>query len=188
MSANIAVIYAGAEIREVAAVVASAAEDLSARVRLLRAGEDGSDGPSSGDPEAALADLEWADGIGFGTPLGSDAPAPALMRFLEQAAPLWQSDKLVDKVVTIFTDEPEHFAPGPVVHPIVHELYEWGAVIVGPRGSQLALDARPQTRDSSEEGPLSGPRMRTARYRGRRLTTLAEVVVADRARRTRLEI
>jgi NAD(P)H dehydrogenase (quinone) len=188
MSANVAILYSGADLREVAEAFGEAAEDLSASVRLLRV-PGGDRGQSSGDPpEATFADLEWADGIAFGTPVGAGHPSPALIDFIERTEPLWSSAKLFDKVVSVFTDEPEHFAPDPVVHPIYEALYQWGAVIVGPRGFELAFDAQPRPKDPVTKGALSGPRLRTAHYRGRRLTALAGVLAAERARRMRLEL
>jgi NAD(P)H dehydrogenase (quinone) len=185
VSANIAVIYSSAGLCEVAQAIADAAGSMSARVRLLRV--PGGEGPSD-HPEALLDDLEWADGIAFGTPVGGDRPSPVLMSFLERMEPVGRADKLYDKVVTTFTDEPERFAPDPVVHPIWDPLYQWGAVIVGPRAFELALDARSRPGDEAGQGALPGPRLRTARYRGRRLATLAGVLAADRTRRLRLEL
>jgi NAD(P)H dehydrogenase (quinone) len=183
MSANIAVIYNGVGLREVAEAIAAAAAELSARVRLLRVPE--SDGEH---PEAAPADLEWADGIALGTPARLGYPAPELIRFLDLAEPLSRRDKLYDKVITTFTEEPERFAPESVTHPIWDALYRWGAVIVGPRASELELDARPQRTDEELATGLAGPRLRTAQYRGRRLAELAGLIAAEHSRRSQLEL
>jgi hypothetical protein len=110
------------------------------------------------------------------------------MSFIESTEPLWSSAKLFDKVVSTFTDEPEHFAPDEIVHPIYEALYQWGAVIIGPRAFELAFDARPRRDDPERTGLLSGPRLRTAHYRGRRLAALAGVLTAERARRAQLEL
>ena len=48
------------------------------------------------------------------------------MRFIASTEPLWSSGRLYDKAVTVFTDEPEHFAPDSVLHPIYDALYQWG--------------------------------------------------------------
>jgi NAD(P)H dehydrogenase (quinone) len=183
MSANIAVIYGGAGLRTVAEALAQAAAEQSARVRVVRV--PGTDGEH---PESTLADLEWANGIALGTPLQPGAPTPELMSFLQQAEPLSQRDKLYDKVITTFTEEPERFAPESVIHPIWDILYRWGAVIVGPRASELALDARPQPKDAADTTALTGPRLRTAQYRGRRLAGLATLIAAEHSRRSRLEL
>ena len=42
--------------------------------------------------------------------------------------------------------------------------------------------------DHAADGSLSGPRKRTAGYRGRRLTRLAGLLASERARRRRLEL
>jgi multimeric flavodoxin WrbA len=185
VSANVAVIYSGADVREVAEAFGEAAHELSARVRLLRVPGDDT-GPDH--PDATFEDLEWADGIGFGTPVAPGHPSPALVNFIAATEPLWRSARLFDKVVSTFTDEPERFAPDSVVHPIYEALYQWGAVIVGPRVFDLAFDAHPRPDDPDDTAPLSGPRLRTAHYRGRRLTALAAVLAAERSRRARLEL
>ena len=142
MSRNIAVIYPG-DLAAVAEAFGEAAGHLATGVRLLRVGEDESDARADGYPRAGLGDLEWADGIAFGTPIGDGSPAAILMRFIASTEPLWSSGRLYEKAVTVFTDEPEHFAPDSVLHPIYDALYQWGAVIIGPRAFELALDAHP---------------------------------------------
>jgi NAD(P)H dehydrogenase (quinone) len=139
-------------------------------------------------PDASFADLEWADGIGFGTPIAPGCPAAELTGFLESTEPLWSRAALFDKAVSVFTDEPERFAPDLVVKPLYDALYHWGAVIIGPRAFELEFDARPVSGDSERHGSLSGPRWRTAHYRGRRLAALASTLANERGRRMRLEL
>lgn len=182
MSANIAVIYSG-DLRAVTEASGEAAGHLGARVRLLRVPDGESDGLSGRTPEAGLDDLAWANGIAFGTPVGPGYPAAELMSFVERAEPLWSNGGLYDKVVTVITDEPEHFAPDSVLHPIYDALYQWGAVIVEPRAFDLALDAQIRDGFVESEGLLSAPRLRTAQSRGRRLAALANVLAAERASR-----
>ncbi len=184
MSGNIAVIYAG-ELGAVAEAFGEAAAHLAAQVRVLRVGEGNG---RAGVPPAALGDLEWADGIAFGTPIGDGTPAALLMRFIASTEPLWSSGRLYDKAVTVFTDEPEHFAPASVLHPIYDALYQWGAVVVGPRAFELALDSRHTGSVPGPSSPLPVARLRTARYRAARLTRLAGVLADERHRRERLEL
>jgi NAD(P)H dehydrogenase (quinone) len=190
LNANITVIYSdgGTDLRAVAEAFGEAAEHLSSRVRMLRVpqGEHG-DGPVD-HPEATLDDLEWADGIAFGTSVALGRPAPALMSFIALTEPLWSRARLFDNVISVFTDQPERFAPDSVVHPIYHALYNWGAVIVGPRAFELTFDAKPRPADTQGSEALSGPRLRTAHYRGRRLAALAGVLATERSRRERLEL
>jgi NAD(P)H dehydrogenase (quinone) len=186
LSSNIAVIYSGA-LRDVAEAFGEAAGHLARGVRLLPVS--GDHGEESGaDARAGLGDLEWADGIAFGTPIADGHPAPALMRFIQSTEPLWSSGRLYEKAVTVFTDEPEHFAPDPVLHPIYDALYHWGAVIVGPRAFELELDAQPDRSGLECASPLPAPRLRTARYRAVRLARLAGVLADQRHRRERLEL
>ncbi len=184
MSANIAVIYTG-DLAAVAEAFAEAAAHLAAGIRLLHLdGEVGNSTPGS----PTLHDLEWADGIAFGTPAGDGAPAPELTRFIEGTGPLWSSGRLFDKAVTVFTDQPEHMAPDSVLHPIYDALYRWGAVIIGPRAFELALDAPPRASDLNPTSPLPASRLRTAQYRASRLARLARVLADERHRRERLQL
>ncbi len=184
MSGNIAVIYAG-ELAVVVEAFGEAAAHMAARVRVLRVGGGEGDERAGGGSRAGLGDLEWADGIAFGTRIGDGVPVALLMRFIASTEPLWSSGRLYDKAVTVFTDEPEHFAPDSVLHPIYDALYQWGGVIVGPRAFELALDARPTDSASSPSSPLPLARLRTARYRAARLTRLAGELADERRRRER---
>lgn len=189
MSANIAVIYAGG-LTEVAQAFGEAAGHLAAdvRVRRLVGAESSCSGPAH--PRPTPRDLEWANGIAFGTPVGDGAPAAELMRFIDSTDPHWSRSRLgamYDKVVTVFTDEPEHLAPDSVLHPIYDALYRWGAVIVGPRGFELEVEGRPGDDAVVESSSLlSAPRLRSARYRAYRLARLASVLADERQRKERL--
>ena len=55
------------------------------------------------EPVASLEDLEWADGVAFGTPTRFGNVAAQLKQFMDQAGRLWQEGKLADKVATAFT-------------------------------------------------------------------------------------
>lgn len=185
MSANIAVIYSGA-LRDEAEAFGEVAGHLARGVRLLPVSGDHREESGWGDTQAGLGDFEWADGIAFGTPIADGHPAPALMRFIQSTEPLWSSGRLYDKAVTVFTDEPEHFAPDSVLHPIYDALYHWGAVIVGPRAFELELDAQPDRPALECAAALTATRLRTARYRAVRLARLAGVLADERHRRDRL--
>jgi hypothetical protein len=186
LSAELAVIYCGPGLREVAEAFADGARPLSGEVRLLQVG-----GPEeSGDdhPVATLEDIEWADGIGFGTPARGECPAPELMSLIERSAELWRQSPSYDKVVSVFTDEPEQLAPDLVGRPIWDALYQWGAVIVGPRASELAFGARSRRDDPETVSGLPAPRARSASYRGRRLAAIARVLKDERARQAQVEL
>ena len=187
MSGNIALIYAG-NLGPVAAAFGEAAGHVAARVRVLQLAEADAAGPEGLRDQPSLRDLEWADGIAFGTPISDGEPAPALMRFIGSTEPLWSSGRLYDKAVTVLTDEPEHMAPDSVLHPIYDELYRWGAVIVGPRGFEFELLTHASSSVPEGHPSLSVPRLRTAQHRAYRLAILASVLAEDRARRERVEL
>jgi hypothetical protein len=46
------------------------------------------------------------------------------LHFIESTEPLWSSGRLYDKAVTVFTDEPEYFAPDSVLYLIYDALYQ----------------------------------------------------------------
>lgn len=180
MSGNIAVIYAG-DLATVADGFGEAAGQVAAGVRVLSL-----EGVGGGHGLPRLHDLEWADGIAFGTPVGVGIPAPELMHFLEGTELLWSSGRLFDKAVTVFTDRPEQFAPDSILHPIYDALYRWGGVIVGPPRFELELKAGPGGPLAGSRSWLPAPRLRSAQYRAVRLARLAGVLAEERGRRKRL--
>jgi multimeric flavodoxin WrbA len=106
VSRNIAVIYTG-NLAAVAESFGEGAAHVATGVRVLRLEGRQPTGPGGHD-SPTLGDLEWTDGLWFGTPTGGGTPAPELMRFLEGTEPLWSSGRRFDKAVTVFTDRPEH--------------------------------------------------------------------------------
>ena len=182
---NLAVIYAG-DLVSVAEAFAAAARDVSGAVRV-RALEEDRRRHTAAHPPAELADLEWADGIAFGTPIGDGSPAPSLMWFLARTEPLWSSGRLYDKAVTVFTDEPEHLAPDSVLHPVYDVLYPWGAVIIGPRAFELEREGHPARALDGGPPSLTAARPRSTRHRAGRLARLAAVLAEHRHRMERLQ-
>jgi hypothetical protein len=187
VSGNIAVIYAR-DPTEVARAFAQAAAHLAADVRLMRLVEGETSGGGARDRWPTLRDLEWANGIAFGTPFGDGAPVPELMRFIASTDPQRSRSRLramYDKVVTVFGDEPEHMAREPVLHAIYDALYGWGAVSIGPRGSSSKSKRRLLTtssRDRCFRRRGSGVRATSSRRAGGRAPSLR---TADDVRRFR---
>jgi NAD(P)H dehydrogenase (quinone) len=118
MRARIAVIYYSAtgNVHGLAQAVAEGAEHAGAEVRLRHVEELASELLISQNqhwgrhrsrvadaPIATLDDLEWADGIAFGTPTRFGNVAAQLKQFIDQAGRLWQEGNLADKVATSFT-------------------------------------------------------------------------------------
>jgi NAD(P)H dehydrogenase (quinone) len=99
-----------------ARAVAEGADEAGADVRLRHVEELASElmisqnqywgrhrSPVAEAPVATLDDLDWADGVAFGTPTRFGNVAAQLKQFIDQAGRLWQEGKLADKVATSFT-------------------------------------------------------------------------------------
>src|SRR6185437_14287505 len=112
---RIAVIYYSAtgNVRGMAKALADGAEGEGAEVRLRHVAEVSEEQLISVDqywgrhrsaideePVAELGDLDWADGLAFGTPTRFGNVAAQLKVFLDLAGELWQQGKLTDKVAT----------------------------------------------------------------------------------------
>jgi NAD(P)H dehydrogenase (quinone) len=136
--ARIAVIYysAGGTIHRLAQAVQEGALDAGGTVRLCRVGDQA--GPATGaagdlvdDGPATLADLEWAQGVAFGTPALFGNVAGPLKTYLDSAASLWQRGVLADKVVTGFTAAgSEHGGHESTLLALYHTMFHWGSLIV----------------------------------------------------------
>src|SRR5438552_15437099 len=82
-------------------------------------------------PLAQIEDLEWADGIAFGTPTRFGNVAAQLKVFLDLAGELWQQGRLIDKVLTSFTSsQTDHGGQESTILALNNTFYHWGAIVV----------------------------------------------------------
>jgi len=82
-------------------------------------------------PEARLEDIDWADGIAFGTPTRFGNVAAQLKLFLDLTGELWQQGRLIDKVATGFTSsQTEHGGQESTILALNNTLYHWGAIVL----------------------------------------------------------
>jgi NAD(P)H dehydrogenase (quinone) len=195
---RIAVIYYSAtgNVHALARAVADGAAAEGAEVRLRRVAELPDEMMISfkqhwgrhrseleDQPDAALEDLEWADGIAFGTPTRFGNVAAQLKLFLDLAGELWQQGKLIDKVATAFTSaQTEHGGHESTILALNNTLYHWGAIVLplgytvheafngggNPYGASF-------TSDHHGEGP-NEMTLLVARAQGARLARLAGVI------------
>jgi NAD(P)H dehydrogenase (quinone) len=87
---------------------------------------------TSNIPEATMDDLEWADGLIFGTPTRYGLPTSQLKQFLDQTGPLWSQGKLGNKVVSSFTSTATaHGGQESTILAINQTFYHWGCIIIG---------------------------------------------------------
>lgn len=85
-------------------------------------------------PEATTDDLDWADGMVFGTPTRFGLPAAQMKQFLDQCGPLWAQGKLQDKPVSMFGGAGNmHGGQEATLLALANTFYHWGSVIV-PNG------------------------------------------------------
>jgi NAD(P)H dehydrogenase (quinone) len=138
-------------------------------------------------PDARLEDLEWADGIAFGTPTRFGNVAAQLKLFIDLAGELWQQGKLIDKVATAFTSsQTEHGGQESTILALNNTLYHWGAIVL-PLGYTVDEvfngGGNPYGTSFTSDHHADGPDEKTlvvARAQGARLARVARVIGAAR--------
>ena len=200
---RIAVIYYSAtgNVHALAGAVAEGAADEGAEVRLRHVAELPEEMRISftqywgrhrseleDQPAAQLDDLDWADGIAFGTPTRFGNVAAQLKVFLDLAGELWQQGRLVDKVATAFTSaQTEHGGHESTILALNNTLYHWGAIVL-PLGYTVHEvfngGGNPYGTSFTSDHHVDGPDDTTllvARRQGARLARVAAAVSAARA-------
>jgi NAD(P)H dehydrogenase (quinone) len=131
-------------VHALAKAVACGAQDAGAEVRLRHVEELAPEmlisvnqawgrhrSEVSEEPTATLDDLEWADGIAFGTPTRFGNVAAQLKMFLDQAGELWEQGKLINKVATAFTSsQTAHGGQESTILALNNTFYHWGAIVL----------------------------------------------------------
>jgi NAD(P)H dehydrogenase (quinone) len=202
--ANIAVIYYSAtgNVHALADAVAGGAAATGAEVRLRQVEEIASEllisqnqhwgrhrAAVRDQPDATLEDLEWADGIAFGTPTRFGNVAAQLKQFIDQAGELWQQGRLADKVATSFTSsQTTHGGQESTILALNNTFYHWGMVIV-PLGYTVnevfASGGNPYGASYTSGDRLPGrptdEALAVARAQGARLARYTGAIAAARA-------
>jgi NAD(P)H dehydrogenase (quinone) len=200
--ARVAVIYYSARgnVHALARAVAAGAAREGAEVRLRHVAELNQEMRISAkqhwglhrseiedQPDARLEDLEWADGIAFGTPTRFGNVAAQLKLFIDLAGELWQQGKLIDKVATAFTSsQTEHGGQESTILALNNTLYHWGAIVL-PLGYTVDEvfngGGNPYGTSFTSDHHADGPDEKTlvvARAQGARLARVARVIGAAR--------
>jgi NAD(P)H dehydrogenase (quinone) len=144
--ARVTVVYYSAtgHVQALAEAVAQGAESAGASVRLRHVEELAPEmlisqnqawgrhrSAVNDEPTATLDDLDWADGIAFGTPTRFGNVAAQLKLFLDQAGQLWEDGKLINKVVTSFTSsQTDHGGQESTILALNNTFYHWGAIVL----------------------------------------------------------
>lgn len=138
-------------------------------------------------PEAALEDLEWADGFAFGTPTRFGGPAAQLKQFIDTTGSLWQKGSLRDKPVTSFSGAMNpHGGQESTILALNNVFYHWGAIII-PVGytdaTIYAAGGNPYgtSNTASQDGSVSDEVLAAARFQGARLARYTEILAGARS-------
>ena len=132
------------------------------------------------DAVASLDDLDWADGLAFGSPTRFGNAAEQLKAFLDTTGGLWAQGKLAGKVGTAFTSASTlHGGLESTILSMNNVLYHWGSLVM-PFGyaahSSLMTSGNPYGASyvarSSSESP-GEESLGAARVQGARLARIA---------------
>jgi NAD(P)H dehydrogenase (quinone) len=140
-------------------------------------------------PVATLDDLEWADGVAFGTPTRFGNLSAQLKQFIDQAGALWQEGKLADKVATSFTSSyTPHGGQESTILALNNTFYHWGMLIL-PLGYTVhevfAAGGNPYGASFVSDHSVGAPAaaaLAVAHYQGERLAQYAKAI-AEASRR-----
>jgi NAD(P)H dehydrogenase (quinone) len=135
------------------------------------------------EPIASLGDLEWADGIAFGTPTRFGNVAAQLKLFIDEAGQLWEEGKLINKVMTAFTSaQTDHGGQESTILALANTFYHWGAIVLplGYTVSEVFAGGGNPYGASFTSGIRVGPpdpeTIAVASAQGRRLARVAQVI------------
>lgn len=196
--AKIAIIYYSAtgHSYEMAKAYAEGAKSVGADVRIRKVKELAPDQAIASNAgwkahveatqhveEATLADLEWADGFVFGTPVRFGLPAAQLKQFIDTTGPLWAQGKLANKVVGAFAGAMNaHGGQESTILALSNTFYHWGSIMV-PIGYtdpvNYAAGGNPYGVSYSAPMDSTGPSpevLAAARYHGKRIADFAELI------------
>ncbi len=130
------------------------------------------------EPRASLDDLDWADGVVFGTPTRFGNVAAQLKAFLDSAGGLWMQGKLADKVYAGFTSaQNPNGGQESSLLALFNSVYHFGGILATPGYTDplvFASGGNPYgasvtaTRDGPPETDLAH-----ARYLGKRVAEIA---------------
>lgn len=181
---RVAIIYysSGGTIGRLAESVCAGAAGSGAQVRTTEL-----PASDSGSLADALAALEWADGVVFGTPACFGNVATPVKRLIDGAWPLWQQEKLSNKVVAGFTAAgSEHGGHESTLLALFQSVYHWGSLIVPAGyadpavrragGNPYGVSAR-----AHRDGSVDDVALDAARYLGQRIAAFAALLCREPA-------
>jgi len=136
---------------------------------------------TASEPRATLDDLDWAQGVVFGTPTRFGNVSAQLKSFLDSAGGLWFQGKLANKVYAAFTStQTRHGGQESTLLALYNSIYHFGGYIVTPGytdGSVFAAGGNPygvSVVTGSEGAGPSAENLAHARYLGKRVAEVAK--------------
>jgi NAD(P)H dehydrogenase (quinone) len=111
-------------------------------------------------PIATMGDLEWANGIAFGTPTRFGNMSAQMKNFIDNTGGLWQKGALENKVAGIFTStSTQHGGQESTIITSMVPLFHHGMIIVGVPFSETRLFSIDAVSGGSPYGAssVSGP-------------------------------
>ena len=134
-------------------------------------------------PIAEIADLDWADGIAFGSPTRYGNMAAQMKNFLDQTGPLWAKGALEGKPATCFTSSNTmHGGQETTIVTMWVPLIHLGMVVLGVPYSTQELFATERGGSPYGASTVAGPdgsrqptetELTIARIQGKRLAEMA---------------
>lgn len=111
-------------------------------------------------PIATMEDLEWADGIAFGTPTRYGNMVSQMKNFIDRTGNLWQNGALIDKVAGVFTStSSQHGGQETTILTTMVTLFHHGMIVIGVPYSEERLFSMDGVSGGSPYGAssVSGP-------------------------------
>ena len=111
-------------------------------------------------PIATMEDLEWADGMAFGTPTRYGNMSAQMKEYIDMTGGLWARGALENKVAGIFTStSTQHGGQETTIITSMVPLFHLGMIIVGVPYSEQRLFAMDSVQGGSPYGAssISGP-------------------------------
>ncbi len=194
---NIAVIYYSAtgNVHALAHAVAEGAAEAGAVVRLRRVAELAPEDAIRSNPAwqahveatadievATLDDIRWAHGLALGSPTRFGNVAAQLKQFLDSTGPLWFAGELANRAATGFTSAGNrHGGNESTLLALYNTMHHWGSIVVAPGYTHASVTAAGGNPYGTAHASLSGPPdehvLAAARYQGRRLAAVTDLLV-----------
>ncbi len=129
-------------------------------------------------PKASLDDLEWADGVIFGTPTRYGNIAAPLKAFIDTTGGLWFAGKLANKVYAGFTSAQNvHGGQEATLLALYNSVHHFGGILVSPGYTDpVVFETGGNPYGPSVTAGKGGPTeqdLAHARYLGRRVAQTA---------------